>query len=109
MNAQSKTKSSSSGQPSVNTIRSVGIIGAGQMGNGIAHVVALAGYKVLLNDVAKERVDAALGIIQRNMARQVSRGSLKDSDVQNALKRISYAASFADFGNCDLVIEAATE
>ena len=108
MNVQVKTKAKSSvaTQPA---IRSVGIIGAGQMGNGIAHVVALAGYGVAINDLAKERVDAALESIKRNMARQVARGLIEEAAMQAALKRISYAASFADLGACDLVIEAATE
>jgi 3-hydroxybutyryl-CoA dehydrogenase len=79
------------------------------MGNGIAHVVALAGYSVAISDLSKERVDAALSNIERNMSRQVMRGSIKDTDMKDALKRISYAPSTADLGQCDLVIEAATE
>jgi 3-hydroxybutyryl-CoA dehydrogenase len=90
-------------------IKKVGIIGAGQMGSGIAHVVALAGYDVILNDLAKDRVDKALATIDRNMVRQVSRGLIKDADKQIALKRISYGANFEALGDCDLVIEAATE
>jgi 3-hydroxybutyryl-CoA dehydrogenase len=109
MNAQTRTKASNIAQSSAASIRSVGIIGAGQMGNGIAHVVALAGYKVLINDLTRDRVDAALGNIQRNMSRQVSRGAIKESDMQGAIKRISYAPSFAELGATDLVIEAATE
>jgi 3-hydroxybutyryl-CoA dehydrogenase len=90
-------------------IKKVGIIGAGQMGSGIAHVVALAGYDVILNDLAKDRVDKALSTIDKNMVRQVSRGLIKDADKQVALKRISYGANFEALGDCDLVIEAATE
>jgi 3-hydroxybutyryl-CoA dehydrogenase len=90
-------------------IKKVGIIGAGQMGSGIAHVVALAGYDVILNDLAKDRVEKALATIDKNMVRQVSRGLIKDADKQVALKRISYGANFEALGDCDLVIEAATE
>jgi 3-hydroxybutyryl-CoA dehydrogenase len=90
-------------------IRTVGIIGAGQMGNGIAHVVAIAGYDVALNDLKKEAVDKARAIIERNMGRQVSRGLITDADMQAALKRIAYAPDFGAIGQRDLVIEAATE
>ena len=72
-------------------IKSVGIIGAGQMGNGIAHVVALAGYDVSINDLKKEAVDKARSTIERNMARQVSRGIITDAEMQAALKRIRVA------------------
>jgi 3-hydroxybutyryl-CoA dehydrogenase len=91
------------------TIASVAIIGAGQMGNGIAHVVSLAGYNVLMHDLKKETVDKALATIERNMTRQVSRGLLKDAEMQQALKRISYAPDMAAVGQADLIIEAATE
>lgn len=108
MNVAVKSKHSNPSSPSP-PVRRVGIIGAGQMGNGIAHVVALAGYDVALNDLKKEAVDKALATIEKNMARQVSRGLIKDVDVQAALKRISYAPSFEAMRECDLVIEAATE
>jgi len=90
-------------------IKKVGIIGAGQMGNGIAHVVALSGYEVSLNDLKKEAVDKALATIDKNMSRQVTKGVIKDADKTAALKRIKYASDFAALGDCDLVIEAATE
>ncbi len=90
-------------------IGKVGIIGAGQMGNGIAHVIALAGYPVAINDLKKDAVEKAIGIIQRNMTRQVSRGLIKEADMQAALKRLSFAPSLESLGDCDLVIEAATE
>ena len=90
-------------------IRSVGIIGAGQMGTGIAHVVSLAGYQVAVNDLKKEAFEKSLSTIERNMGRQVGKGLLKDADAKAAIKRIKFAASFDDFANCDLVIEAATE
>jgi len=90
-------------------IKTVGIIGAGQMGNGIAHVVALAGYDVVLYDVKRETVDRARGTIERNMARQVSRGIISDSEMQNALTRIHSAPDLVAIGEADLVIEAAVE
>ena len=90
-------------------IKKVGIIGAGQMGSGIAHVVSLSGYDVMMNDLAKDRVDKALATIDKNMVRQVSKGIIRDSDKTVALKRIGYAASFEQLADCDLVIEAATE
>lgn len=90
-------------------IKKVGIIGAGQMGNGIAHVIALAGYNVHLNDLSKERVDAALATIDGNLTRQVGAGRIDEATRQQTLDRIQYAASFSDFENMDLVIEAATE
>jgi len=90
-------------------IKTVGIIGAGQMGNGIAHVVALAGYKVLLNDIGKERVEAALAAINGNLSRQVHRGKITEADRDKALSLISYAPSLDAFNEADLVIEAATE
>jgi len=91
------------------TIKKVGVIGAGQMGNGIAHVAAVAGYDVLLNDLNKERVEAALATINGNLARQVSADKLADKDRKAALGRISYAAALSDLANADLIIETATE
>jgi 3-hydroxybutyryl-CoA dehydrogenase len=91
------------------SVKSVGIIGAGQMGNGIAHVVALAGFDVAMHDIKKEAVEKARTTIERNMARQVSRGVITDADMHAALKRIGYAADLATIGEADLVIEAATE
>jgi 3-hydroxybutyryl-CoA dehydrogenase len=90
-------------------IRKVGIIGAGQMGSGIAHVVALSGYDVALHDVAKERVDAALALIDKNLTRQVASGKISEEERKKALSRISYAGALSDFGDADLVVEAATE
>jgi 3-hydroxybutyryl-CoA dehydrogenase len=91
------------------SIKSVGIIGAGQMGNGIAHVVALAGYEVGLFDLKKEAIDKARATIERNMARQVSRGIIADGEMQAALKRIRIVPDMPSFAEADLVIEAATE
>jgi 3-hydroxybutyryl-CoA dehydrogenase len=90
-------------------IRKVGIVGAGQMGSGIAHVCALAGLPVALNDVAPARLKEALATINGNMARQVNRKRISDDDKQAALKRISTVDSYDGFADCDLVIEAATE
>ena len=90
-------------------IKSVGIIGAGQMGNGIAHVVALAGYDVSVNDIDEERYTSALETIRKNMTRQVTRGLVDDAAMQAALSRISFATDYNSFRDCDLVIEAATE
>ncbi|MGH6739705.1 MAG: 3-hydroxyacyl-CoA dehydrogenase NAD-binding domain-containing protein, partial [Bradyrhizobium sp.] len=91
------------------TIRTVGIIGAGQMGNGIAHVCALAGHPVRLNDVSGERIRAGLATINGNMARQVSRHNITEEDRKAALGRIEPAETLDALGECDLVIEAATE
>ncbi|MGO4406901.1 3-hydroxybutyryl-CoA dehydrogenase [Bosea sp. RAF48] len=90
-------------------IKTIGIIGAGQMGNGIAHVAAVAGFDVRLHDVAEDRIKAALATIDGNMARQVQKGALADEDRRAAVQRIEPAVGLADLGDCDLVIEAATE
>ena len=91
------------------TISKVGIIGAGQMGSGIAHVVALSGYTVALNDLKKESYDKGLETVGRNLSRQLAKGIIKETDRDKALERISYAPTLEAFGDCDLVIEAATE
>src|SRR6202451_2433281 len=91
------------------TIRKIGIVGAGQMGNGIAHVCALSGFHVLLNDLAPDRITEGLATINGNLARQVSRQRISDEERQAAIKRISPAKTLDDLGECDLVIEAATE
>ncbi|HEY2531335.1 MAG TPA: 3-hydroxybutyryl-CoA dehydrogenase [Xanthobacteraceae bacterium] len=91
------------------SIRKIGVIGAGQMGNGIAHVCALSGFNILLNDVVPERVTAGLATISGNLARQVSRERISEEQRQSAMKRISAARTFDDMADCDLVIEAATE
>jgi 3-hydroxybutyryl-CoA dehydrogenase len=90
-------------------IRTVGIIGAGQMGNGIAHVAALAGHEVFLNDVSGERINAGLATINGNMARQVAKGLITEPERQQALQRIKALPDLAGLGQCDLVIEAASE
>lgn len=91
------------------TIKSVGIVGAGQMGNGIAHVFALAGYDVLLSDISQESLDKAVSLIDRNLERQVSREKISAPDKAAAMGRIRTTLSLADLGQSDLIIEAATE
>ena len=93
----------------VEPIRKIGIIGAGQMGGGIAHVVALSGYDVAMHDIAKERVDAAIATIDKNLARQVASGKISEDERKKALARITYAETLQGLGDADLVIEAATE
>ncbi|WP_413849806.1 3-hydroxyacyl-CoA dehydrogenase NAD-binding domain-containing protein, partial [Albidovulum sp.] len=90
-------------------ITSVGIVGAGQMGNGIAHVFALAGFEVLMTDITQEALDKALALIGRNMDRQVARGKVSAEDKAAALGRIRTTLKLTDLGQTDLVIEAATE
>jgi 3-hydroxybutyryl-CoA dehydrogenase len=90
-------------------INTVGIIGAGQMGNGIAHVTALAGIDVLLLDAKPELVQKALAIIGKNIDRQVSKGAVTPDAKAAALARIQHATDYAAFAQADLVIEAATE
>ena len=92
-----------------NSIRSVGIIGAGQMGCGIAHVCAMAGYVVSVYDVNLERIQEGLATISGNMARQVSSGKMAEAERASALDRISPAEDIKDLAAMDLVIEAATE
>ncbi|MBK5959056.1 3-hydroxybutyryl-CoA dehydrogenase [Rhodoplanes elegans] len=90
-------------------IDKVGVIGAGQMGTGIAHVCALAGLDVVLNDVSADRVKAGLATINGNMTRQVRRNRITEAERQTALARIVPSVSYDGFSDCDLVIEAATE
>jgi 3-hydroxybutyryl-CoA dehydrogenase len=89
--------------------RKIGVIGAGQMGNGIAHVCALSGFHVLLNDVVADRITEGLATISGNLARQVSRQRISDEQRQAAIKRISPAVTLDELADCDLVIESATE
>jgi len=90
-------------------IQTIGIVGAGQMGNGIAHVMALAGYDVLLNDVSAEALQKAVDTITGNLDRQVGRGKVTEADRDGTLKRIVTTQTLAELGQSDLVIEAATE
>jgi len=90
-------------------IQSIGVIGAGQMGNGIAHVCALAGFSVMLNDVAPDRIKASIATINGNMAKQVAKRTITEDDRKNALARIKPADKYEDMSACDLVIESAAE
>jgi 3-hydroxybutyryl-CoA dehydrogenase len=90
-------------------IRRVGVIGAGQMGSGIAHVCALAGMDVTLNDVTDERISAGIAIIKGNMARQVAKKTITDDARDAALARIGAAEQLEALADCDIVIEAAVE
>ena len=90
-------------------INKIGVIGAGQMGNGIAHVCALAGYHVFLNDQSADRIKAGLATINGNMARQVSRELISEDDRKAALDRIKPVEALSDLSEMDLVIESAVE
>ncbi|MEB8387883.1 3-hydroxybutyryl-CoA dehydrogenase [Rhodobacteraceae bacterium KMM 6894] len=90
-------------------IQSIGVVGAGQMGNGIAHVMALAGYEVMLTDVSQDALDAAQALTRRNMQRQVSREKITQAQMDDALARIGSTLTLTDLGSTDLIIEAATE
>jgi 3-hydroxybutyryl-CoA dehydrogenase len=90
-------------------IRKIGVIGAGQMGTGIAHVAALAGFDVFLNDVSGDRINAGLATINGNMARQVSSGRITEEARKKALAHISAARDYEALADCDLIIESATE
>jgi 3-hydroxybutyryl-CoA dehydrogenase len=90
-------------------IRLVGVVGAGQMGNGIAHVFALSGYDVLMTDISEESLTKALQTIEKNLERQVSRGKVLAADKRSAMERIQTTLKLTDLGKCDLIIEAATE
>lgn len=93
----------------MSNIKTIAVIGAGQMGNGIAHVCALAGFDVLLNDVSQDRIDAALNVIQKNMIRQVSKDLISEQDMLEALARIQPGLPIERLSEADIVIEAATE
>ena len=90
-------------------MKKIGIIGAGQMGGGIAHVCALAGYDVQLLDMSDELLEKAVAAIDWNMSRQAAKGKITEDDKAAALGRIATGTDYAAFGDCDLVIEAATE
>ncbi len=89
--------------------KSIGVIGAGQMGNGIAHVCAIAGYDVKLSDLDEDRLDAALAALAKNMDRQVTRETITAADKKAAIARISTGTSLEIFKDCDVVIESVTE
>jgi 3-hydroxybutyryl-CoA dehydrogenase len=91
------------------TIKTIGVIGSGQMGNGIAHVCALAGYSVMMNDMSGDRIKEALATINGNMTRQVARKAISEDQRKAALALIKPAEKYEALANCDLVIETATE
>ena len=91
------------------TVSTVGVIGAGQMGNGIAHVMSLAGYEVYMNDVNPAALEASLGLIEKNMVRQLNSGRITEAEQTAALARIKRTTNLEELGDCDLIIEAATE
>jgi len=91
------------------TISKVGIIGAGQMGSGIAHVCALAGFDVAIFDINEEQLKKGVAAIDKNIARQVNKGFVSDADKQAAMGRIKTGSTWAILGDRDLVVEAATE
>jgi 3-hydroxybutyryl-CoA dehydrogenase len=90
-------------------VEKIGVIGAGQMGTGIAHVLALAGYDVVLDDINKEALAKSLGLIERNMQRQAGKGAIKEEQIPPALSRIRVTQTLEDLRDRDLIIEAATE
>jgi 3-hydroxybutyryl-CoA dehydrogenase len=90
-------------------LRRIGIIGAGQMGGGIAHVCALAGIDVVVTDINEEALQGGRQAIERNLGRQVARGTIREEDKAAALARIHMGLDYALFADCDMVIEAATE
>ena len=91
------------------TVNSIGVVGAGQMGNGIAHVMALAGYDVVLNDINEDALKRAVELIERNMDRQVSRDKISQETRDQAMSRISISRDLPQVAQTDLIIEAATE
>ena len=91
------------------TVQSVGVIGAGQMGNGIAHVFAVAGYDVLLTDIIQDALNKAIALIDRNLERQVARDKITAEVKATAMGHIRTTLKLSDLGQCDLVSEAATD
>ncbi|MCA0424501.1 MAG: 3-hydroxybutyryl-CoA dehydrogenase [Proteobacteria bacterium] len=90
-------------------IRKLGIVGAGQMGSGIAHVAALNGFSVLVHDVSEERINTGLATINGNLGRQLQKGTIDEATKKAAVDRIDGAPTLADLASCDLIIEAASE
>ncbi|CUT12204.1 3hydroxybutyrylCoA dehydrogenase EC 111157 [Bradyrhizobium sp.] len=90
-------------------IKKVGVIGAGQMGNGIAHVAALAGFDVVLNDISTDRLKSGMATINGNLTRQVSKKAVSEDDKTKAMARIVAGEKLDDLADCDLVIETAVE
>jgi len=97
------------GSTSLDRLRRIGVIGAGQMGAGIAHVCALAGFEVSLTDLGEAALQRGRDTVDRNLSRQITRGKIREEDKAAALGRIRTGLDYALFGDCDMVIEAATE
>jgi 3-hydroxybutyryl-CoA dehydrogenase len=97
------------GMTASDSIRNIGIIGAGQMGHGIAHVCALAGYDVRLTDIDAKALEQAMATIERNLSRQTARGRIGEAEKSAAMKRIHTGTQYEFLRECDIVIEAATE
>lgn len=95
--------------PPLPVVQRIGIIGAGQMGGGIAQVAAVSGFDVVLMDVRQEALDAALALMKRLLDRQIQKGTMAEGERDAALARIETATSMSALGSCDLVVEAATE
>src|SRR6056297_968419 len=91
------------------TVKSIGVVGAGQMGNGIAHVMSLAGYDVVPNDISEDALKRALSLIEKNMDRQVSREKITQEERDQAVSRIVITRELPQVAKTDLIIEAATE
>jgi 3-hydroxybutyryl-CoA dehydrogenase len=94
---------------SADRLKRIGIIGAGQMGSGIAHVCALAGLEAIVTDLNEEALERGRQAIEHNLSRQVARGKIREEDKEAALARIRFGLDYALFADCDMVIEAATE
>jgi len=113
LSALPSAKPAASGEASLrresDRLRRIGVIGAGQMGGGIAHVCALAGFEVALTDISEEALQRGREAIDRNLSRQVARGKVREEDKAAVLGRIRTGLDYALFGDCDMVIEAATE
>ena len=90
-------------------VNSIGVVGAGQMGNGIAHVMALAGYDVVLNDINEDALKRSIDLISRNLDRQVSREKITQAERDQAMSRIVTTQDLPQVAQTDIIIEAATE
>src|ERR1700747_1104411 len=90
-------------------INKVGVIGSGQMGNGIAHVAALSGFDVILNDISADRLKSGMATINGNLSRQGAKKVITDDAKAQALKQVALAETLAGLADCDLVIETAVE
>ena len=95
--------------PPLPVVQRVGVIGAGQMGGGIAHVAAVSGFDVVLMDVKEDALEAAQALMRRLLDRQIAKGTMSEDDRDAAFARIATATSMTALGDCDLVVEAATE